>query len=344
MSFVWSVGARSPVGLTALQVAMCARADLFAPRSTQVVDRRGDTIGCARLRSLADELVGFDRFRALGAPALREAATGLPPGNAPVPVLLALPRAERADQSPRFDAELIDTLAHDAGLAVDLSRSRVLRTDGPGFAMLLEAAAALARDRTPTVVGAIDSAMHPEVLRRMDEERRVHNLIDEDAVIPSEGAAFALLGDAKLRADATPLAEVLACRVAREEPGDTIGAAFTRLCREAAEQTPFGEGGPDAERWVLNDLGGERVRRRAWNFVATRVDAIGDAVIERAPSLFGDLGAATGAMGLIYLCKSWGARAPRPGRAMIVLQSEGPERATIVLRATPRASARTGEP
>lgn len=342
MSFVWNVGARCPVGLTALQVAMCARADLFAPRSTQVVDRRGDTIGCARLRSLADDLVGFDRFRALGAPALREAATGLPPDAGPVPVLLALPRAERPDQSARFDSELIDTIAHDAGLAVDLSRSRVLRTDGPGFAMLLDAAAALARDRAPAIVGAIDSAMHPEVLRRMDEERRVHNHIDEDAVIPSEGAAFALLGDAKLRADGSPLAEVLACRAAREEPGDTIGATFTRLCRDSVEQTAFGEGGPEAPRWVLNDLGGERVRRRAWNFASSRVDALGGATVERAPTLFGDLGAATGAMALAYLCKSWGARAPRPSRAMIVLQSEGPERATIVLRAT-RASARAGE-
>ena len=72
---VLSVGARTPLGLSALQVAMSLRARLFEPRSTVHKDRRGFLIGASRSPGLSDELFGFDVEEIKGASRRRPLVT-----------------------------------------------------------------------------------------------------------------------------------------------------------------------------------------------------------------------------------------------------------------------------
>ena len=56
---VVAVGARAPLGLSALQLAMCARARRLVPTTTLVSDKRGHYIGAHR-DSTADLIPGSD--------------------------------------------------------------------------------------------------------------------------------------------------------------------------------------------------------------------------------------------------------------------------------------------
>src|SRR5689334_17953235 len=111
------VGARGTLGLTALQVAMCGRAQKLDVWLTRFEDRWKHSIGAARARFLPDELHGFDRLVALGAPALREAASALP---GPMPLYLAVAEAGRPDDDPRMGPELVAALAQASGVAIDV--------------------------------------------------------------------------------------------------------------------------------------------------------------------------------------------------------------------------------
>lgn len=325
---ILSVGGRAPVGLNALQLALCGRAGLFAPRSSGFVSRRGYAVGVGRLRSIGDDVRGFERLRALGGPALRECLRG---ASARVAVFLGLPSAARPDADARLDG-LLDTLAHDVGASVDLARSRALRMDGSGAATLFEAAAAhVAATGEPAVVGAIDSHHHPDVVRWLDEERRLHEPGNDDATIPSEGAAFALLGDPR-REQRPALAAVLATRRGEEPQNDPTAVGLTRAVREVLAATA-------TERcdWVLADLTGERARSRAFGFAWTRTEALQAAEVERLPALFGDTGAAAGPLALVYATRAWQAGVRRPSRALAVLPGEGRESAAFVLERAPAA-------
>src|SRR5690606_20597515 len=102
------LGARGPIGLNALQLAMGVRGDLFEPRASPFRDRRGRAIGSCRVASLCDELTGYPRLLALAAPALAEACAG---HEAPAPLFVALPEAGRPGDDPRLDSEIVAELA-----------------------------------------------------------------------------------------------------------------------------------------------------------------------------------------------------------------------------------------
>ena len=92
MSLVVAVGIRIATGLDALGAVTSIRARKSFVRETRFVDRAGDPIGLAAVSSIGEDLVGRDRFVALGAPALREATATLPSlGLGAVPLLLAAP-------------------------------------------------------------------------------------------------------------------------------------------------------------------------------------------------------------------------------------------------------------
>src|SRR6185503_15106128 len=130
-----SVGARGPLGLSALQVALCVRAGKLEPRRTSFLDKRGATVGAARAVCLPDTLHGYERLLALGAPALREAALGLP---GPLPLFLALPEPGRPDDDPRLGPAMIEELARRSEIPIDAARSQVVRAGHAGAGLLLE--------------------------------------------------------------------------------------------------------------------------------------------------------------------------------------------------------------
>jgi hypothetical protein len=96
---VVGMGARIATGLDALTTAMSIRARKSFVRESRFVDRAGEPIALSFVSSIADEVVGRERFVSLAAPAMSEAVTGwararfTSRGHAipPIPMLLATP-------------------------------------------------------------------------------------------------------------------------------------------------------------------------------------------------------------------------------------------------------------
>src|SRR6202012_3322982 len=76
MSVIAGVGARIATGLDALGAATSIRARKSFVRESPFIDHAGEAIGLALVASIGDTVIGRDRFVALGAPALAEAAAG----------------------------------------------------------------------------------------------------------------------------------------------------------------------------------------------------------------------------------------------------------------------------
>ncbi|MEP7120931.1 MAG: hypothetical protein ABJE95_08485 [Byssovorax sp.] len=332
---ILGLGARSPLGLNALQVAMNGRAQRLEPRSSDFQDRKGYLIGAARAECLDDSVVGWERFAALGAPALREAASGQ---TARFPLIVALPDRARPDQTSRFDDELLSELAQRSGAAIDLAASISVRADNAGFALALEEAALrLAAGAPGVLVGGLDSYFDPAVLAYLDDQRRLHSEHADSGFVPSEGAAFFWMGraDARIEGDparaARPIAVISRLETGREEAVVTgepiLGAAMTELARRALA------GAGRSVSWVVTDVNGERHRVREHAAVEMRlIDDLGiDHRHDRFPAMLGEVGAATGALHLAVVTTLFRVGAAPARSALLLNYSEGAERAAILV-------------
>jgi 3-oxoacyl-[acyl-carrier-protein] synthase-1 len=334
MPLVVRVGARCPVGLSSLEVAMCVRACKLEPRSSALLDRNGRAVGTARARWLDDELTGFDRLVALAAPALAEAARGLP---AAAPLVLALAAPGRADDDARYGGEIVAALAKASGVDVEVGCSEVVRSGNAGFAGALQSAARKLAAGTPAVlVGGVDGFNHPDVLRWLDDERRLHAPGTDDGIVPSEGAAFVLLSTAAALpsiASAPAIASLQHVGVGIETSadGDEAPSSGRAITDELRRGLPFAERhGPIG--WILSDVNGEHHRVREWSIAEVRLgEALRAAHHDQLVGELGDVGAAIGPLSLAIAC-TWLAVGCAPARsALLTLASDGPERAVVVV-------------
>lgn len=318
LAWIVGTGARSPLGLSAAQVAMCWRAQKNEPRATRFRDQHGGEIGACHARALADTVHGYDRLLRLASPALAEA---LPEAlSQPVPLVLALPEPGRADDDPRFTDGFVADLAARAKRRVDVGASLSVRAGHAGGALAFEAAAALlSRPGGPAMVavGGVDSYFHPDVLAELDLELRLHGSAD-DGFIPSEGAAFALLARRR-RPEQPPLGALRQVRCGVEDEPH-LASGLTAILHAMREGGPI--------RWVISDLNGEPHRARAFQLAEAR--ALDDDVRhDELPDEMGDVGAATGAMAVVAACTWFEAGCAPEGEVVVVLSSEGPERGAL---------------
>jgi len=345
IALINATGARCPIGLSALQIAMCARAKKAEPRSTRLRDKRDREIGACLTPGLPEDLYGYDRLLALAAPALREAALGADFGGRPLPMALALPEAGRPDDHARLNREILADLGAGSGVGIEMDRSIVVRAGHAAGALALEAAVGMLSAGAQWVIwGGVDSYFHPDTLRWLDEECRLHALDAENGFVPSEGAAFLILSRPGLRlsggqgntsgssgtTNKLPGAAVRFAQGAREETvvsGEpNVARAMTQLFRRAAESTREG-----VIRWALNDINGERHRVREWT-LATARGSFGDRFVEgRLVEDLGDMGAAIGPMLGSIACSLWRAGCAPASSAAVALHSEGVERGVFVL-------------
>jgi len=327
-----AAGARAPLGMTSLQVAMSARADKLEPRSTRFVDKRGRSVGVCLTGGIGEDVHGFDRLLALARPALREAGRAV---EEPTPLILALPEAERPDDDPRLSGAILAALAETAEMPLDLDRSRVVRADHAGGALAFEAALDVLLAGAPAVlVGGVDSYYHPEVLEWLDRGCRLHALEAEDGFIPSEAAAFVLLAAEPPRSAGATRVVLSAVATGRETTTDeqALAASMTNLVHRLIGDAPR------PLRWVLSDLNGEEHRVAEWSKVAIRT-SLSDAVHQRLPDALGDVGAATApAMAAIAL-EWWRAGCAPADAALALVHSEGVERGGLLLEADDRFGA-----
>lgn len=124
------VGARAPLGLTALQVTMSVRAGKMDPRDTYLIDRAGAPMAMCRLPSIGDHVMGLERFVALGGSALTQAAfpwlsaeQKRGPSVRPLPLILALPAKTRPGFDARLEGQLLAGLEARSRVPLDHGRS-----------------------------------------------------------------------------------------------------------------------------------------------------------------------------------------------------------------------------
>jgi len=330
---VIAVGARGPLGLSSLQVAMGVRAGKLEPRSLRQRDKRDHEIGMALTGGLGETLVGFHRLVGLAAPALCEALDGLsteraPTEQQPLSVVLCLCEPGRPDDQPAFGEQLLAAIAERSGIAIDLERSAIVREGQAGFARAIELARALLDDGARQVaVGGVDSYYHPQVLAWLDEQGRLHGLDVEDGFIPSEAAAFLLLSREKGAAQRLGfIADVATAQeaTAEGEQEPNLADAMTELLSEVGERAgvPF--------RWAITDLNGERHRQAEWTKSSTRALPL-DAVHTKWVWATGEVGAAAGPLYSVTALRLFELGAAPDSRAVLALHSEGPQRGVVSL-------------
>lgn len=331
---VLSVGARTPFGLDAWQSSFLWRAGKLAPRPMDLRDARDQRIGSMRARCLPDSLMGTQRLVALAAPALSEAVAGAAARVAEPPaVLLAIaePRPGLEDAGGRG---LLSEIAHQARVEIDLPRSQLVQLGHAGFAVALQRATALlsASRGASVVVGGVDTYHHPATLAWLDAERRLHADSVDNGIIPSEGAAFLVLGTGKREVMAH--VRSVACGVEEGSelgPNPDLARALIDVLRRSAEQAPT-----RPVPWVLTDGNGERHRTRRWSFASVRApDIVSPETTQllEAGDELGDMGAAIGAMLAVHAAVSFASGAVEHRAALIALSSEGPERGAFVMEA-----------
>lgn len=337
---VVGLGARIATGLDALTTAMTVRARKSFVRDSRFVDRAGEPIALATVSSIGEDLVGRDRFVALAAPPLAEAAAPWtkrfePRGQPapPLPVLLAVP-AEVDPLDPR-GARLLAALAERAGTAIDLGRSKVVAQGRAAGAYAIEQAIArLARGEDEAVlVGGVDSYFDPDRLEELDRARRLHGAATENGFIPGEGAAFVLLASRR-RAGADPrLASIVGVGTEREprpfgsaEPSHALG--ITLAAKRAIEPA-----GAASIGWALTDVVGERHRVDEWLFASGRIQSsFAPELHQDAPLLItGDLGAASALLLVVLACVGWQTGYAPADLALVAACSDGPERGAVLL-------------
>ncbi len=331
---VLSVGARSPLGLSALQTSLVWRAGKLAPFPLPWLDKRGTPASSVRARCVGDDVVGASRLVALAAPALRDAARAAGERAVSAPLLLATAESRPGfELAPRLDTAL--AIAREAGVRVDAARSSVVGLGHAGFGFVLQRAVELlgAPGAGPVIVGAVDSYHAPECVAWLDEECRLHGDGVPNGIIPSEGAAFLVLGPPGLPGVARLASVACALEDGHEEgAAPDLGRALSDAVRRAAADAP--------ERpvpWVLTDVNGERHRVRRWSFVRVRDPGIvcPDAtLLFDGPDELGDAGAAVGALLAAHACVGF-VTGHAGGRrsALVALSSEGRERSAFVLEA-----------
>jgi 3-oxoacyl-[acyl-carrier-protein] synthase-1 len=329
LAWIWKTGARAPLGLSSEQVAMCVRAKKMEPETTRFTDRSGEPIGVCRTLAVAGSIHGYDRLLRLAAPALCEA---WPEGEVePIPLILSLPEAGRADDDPRFNEGFVRDLATRSRRRLDVERSRVVRAGRAGGAIAVETAAMmLAAPGGPALVmvGGADSYYHPDVLAGLDRDLRLHGPGTEDGFIPGEGAAFLLLSRSRPKGDAA-MATLRRVVTGREANADghapNIGAAMTEILHALRSDAPI--------PWVVSDLNGEQDRARERTLAEIRALGSEEGVRDDPLGELGDPGAATGPL-LMSMVSVYFAAGCAPAReAVIVLASDGAERGALRIEA-----------
>lgn len=323
-----ALGACSPIGLNARQIALAFRAGIGAPETAGDSAIDGAPLGAWISSGIARDIVGKERLYVLGCRALREALAVMPPRSAPEALFLGLPSPR-----PGFPEEaLVDVVeehAEEASLAP--SAIEIVVSDHVALAGALARARRYLATRPDAcvLVGAVDSYHHPETYAWLDESHRMLTDRSERGFIPSEAATFFVLGGANVEprgAGTITFAEEL------REPSDVhdqaLGTTLVASAAEHASRSPI--------PWIFTDQNNERFRTKVWSYVAARlrdVVAPGKTKEVKLGTLVGDTGAAS--LGVALVIASNGLElgfAPGPSALLFGMTEQG-ERGVIVIDA-----------
>jgi 3-oxoacyl-[acyl-carrier-protein] synthase-1 len=332
-----SVGARTPVGLSAPASAAAVRAAVSAIREhPHFVDRKGDPMRVAFDAVAPDELGGVDRLFELAVPALREALKPAPASDTPIALLLGLPE-DRPGLPPNLVSELTRRIDALADGATRVKTAVVARGHSAGLAALDEACRRIQRRTVELIlIGGVDSFLEPETLEWLDAQGQLASSSNRSGFPPGEAAGFCLLASTETarRLHLDVLAWIVGSATSIEEhplrsDGVCIGKGLTEAIRGAiAPMRP-----DDRINGTICDINGERYRSEEFTFALTRTHlAFVDAHDFTTPTdCWGDVGAASGPL-FAALAIAAGARGYAKGpRILLWAGAESGQRAAALL-------------
>ncbi|WP_157907413.1 hypothetical protein [Sorangium cellulosum] len=337
------VGMVSSVGLSAEVTSAAVRAGIDRFQQSSVLDRRFNPLVMALVATpdlppLAPALEGIAgltarqiRMLRLAGPALRACLEDAPPG--PAAVLLAGPEAFPGGRPAPVGPVFLEHLAAQAGVKLDLARSRVFPAGRAGVFLALAAAleGLSARRYDRVVVGGVDTLLDLYLLGTLDLEERLRAAGIFDGFIPGEGAAFLLL--ARPGSGRTPLSRLVSVGTAEEEGHRyTTAAPYRGEGLDAALKTAFAAAPGGPVRTVYAGFNGESFFAKEWGVAIARHKKriAEDFVIEHPADCVGDAGAALGAM-LVGLAAMSLAEGRRPSRCLVWAPSDLAARGAAIL-------------
>jgi len=185
------MGVCTPLGLTASSTEAAFRAGLMPACETTMKSRGGEPIRALYLDLLPDGYGREERMAALAGHALDDLAKSAPvETGGPVSAFVGLPEldGELFAATTRAIASLVSARATVVGPPMFFCQGR----SALFFALDAALAALAAGACNRALVGAVESLCSPEMLKKLDADRRLLGLAAE-GIIPAEGAAFLLL-------------------------------------------------------------------------------------------------------------------------------------------------------
>ncbi len=341
-----AVGARTAVGLAAETAAAAVRGSIsrIAEHPT-IVDATGSPLKCVLDPRLAPDMPLVERMVVMAQHTLHEVAAKLsPPGSTEhrARVYLALPECR-----PGFSLSQVEKIsAVLAGLALPGMRVVDLQCLPTGHAGALQALQDADRvSREPgefTVVVGVDSYFDIETLSWLESERRLARPGVRDGFVPGEGSgAIVLASDTtcarmKIRSLAR-LAQTGTAQEARSRhsPEGLLGEGLFAAVRDACHG--LGEAHVDD---LFCDINGERHRSDEWGFAVLRAGTLlrDGADYRSGVTAWGDVGAASGALGCVLAVQAWARGYARGPRALVWGSSDAGLRAAVLLEDDRKAS------
>lgn len=344
-----AVGARTPVGLRAETSAAAVRAGIGRVRRRPfMLGQDSQILNAALDARLAVEVQGWRRVATLASSAIVEVAekiTGLVPRSEIVRVFLGLPEARPGFLDTDAQSALDSVRQHLVAEPKAGGRSFAVEGVGRGHASALQGlrAAAEVLERDPQalcLVCGAESYWEDETLEWLEAEDRLARRGNRSGFTPGEAAGAVLLSSqaasGRSRMPVPSLATVRGVGVATESEARRIGGGAEclgeGLSAAIAEATAPLSLPSEAVDTSYCDINGERYRTEAWGFALLRVQrAFKTTDYQLAADCWGDVGAATGALGCVLAVQSWRRRyAPGP-RALVCASSDGGLRGAAVL-------------
>lgn len=339
---VVALGARTPGGLTAASAAAAFRAGVKrVAEHPFMVDDNGDRVVGAIDALLDPALQGPDRLIELASTALLEVVENLAlnqRNSLRVACLVGVP--ELRPGFSESDATNVLSVLQRLDLP-GLSFPGVEqfgRGHAAALAGIVEACRRIERGETELcIVGGVDSYLHYQTLDWLQEHRQLATADTRSAFHPGEGAGFVALAsdNVRRRYGWESLAAIDGAAVAQESrliksDEDCFGEGLTAAVTGATATRRAN--GPIAE--VYCDVNGERYRGEEWGFVLLRRGQLfRDGTDYRCPPMvWGDLGAASGALNVTLTAASWQRGWAKGDSALIWGSSEHGLRAAAVFR------------
>jgi 3-oxoacyl-[acyl-carrier-protein] synthase-1 len=335
LAVIVGVGARTPLGLDAIQTGLVHRTGIPAIEAAPIFD---DVAMCFQ-PAVSAGVQGAERAAELAAPALEEVLAALPggPGRVHLALCLDAVHAEGGPHGP-VAGRLWRRLLQSFPKAV----VEVHGNDEAGAFQALTKAIASLRAGTLdlAIIGGVHTDFDRDVIARLADEGRLCKADSVDGKLPGEAASFVVLASTE-SARRMRLAErgsVVGLGSAREPArldNDEPAAAARGLTKAVHDATAGLEAAGLRAGWMLTDLGFEQHRLLEWQTVLVRANqSLGAPYhIDMPAQRMGALGAAALPLMMLLASEAWqGGYAPS-AYALLCAGSDDGFRGAAVLSA-----------